>query len=389
MNKIHYVMNLMATDPEFGFGGDGGMLPSTKFVPKKGVSVPIKAAGLNHYYQDINSDGFNAEMQVHLYGTSCSPIPVSCIAHMLDEIYYGLMSARKIAKSKGAKILVGDLVKINKRAARYAPEECWVSGCNPTLDVKTGVFKEVLPDYKKEVMTNGVPLGGHIHFIQPPFTKTGNLSEDIEQGAKFVKFATAVALLPMIMLGFNETKIKRYRMLGLGNFRLPAHGGIEMKDFSGSALGSLPMFALQYTLCRQAFGLYMYSKEAVKAITKAAPFEKIETAVMSGDLNEMDKLLSSVAKIVRQATHEHVNNPYHLYIHENGCAHTLKTKVPLIEFMIKNPDLFVTDDIDAGWGGFKQVRRQDKGIMSSFRSGYNTLINDKKMLHARVVEFSK
>ena len=397
MSRILYSMNCMATDPEFGFGGPQGMLPSTRFVKKKGESELMtwyKGSGNKH---DINSDGFNAEMQVHICDQRENPndlnskiIPkpftVSCIKHMIDAVYYGLKSAREIAAKKKARVLVGDLVQINKRSIKTAPEECWQSGCNPTLSVKTMMFSEVLPDYKQQVISNGVPLGGHIHFITPPFKRTGNLSEDIEQGAAFVKFATAVALLPMILLGFNDTKIKRYKMLGLGNFRLPSHGGLEMKDFSGSALGSIAMFSLQYSLCRTAYCIFTQDRKLADVIASHSSFEAIEQAVMSGDVKKLRRLFAGVAKIVRANCSQHDNNPYMLGLLDVGRVCTSAKKLNMLEFMFDNPKFFVTDDIELGWGRFEIQNVQDKGLKSSFHSGYNRLITDNQTEFMSVVK---
>ena len=159
---------VMSSDPEFGVADEHGLVPGILFLPPKHMSA--YAASARGTYAAVNADVWNGEFQTNLEFARQDGgyRPTSCIAWMIDDYMAALRLANEIAVKHGNKLVAGDLLALSDKWIDQAPDEAWLSGCNPTWNVDTMSLAPVMPNFRDDLIQHGAPLGGHVHFIHWP-----------------------------------------------------------------------------------------------------------------------------------------------------------------------------------------------------------------------------
>ena len=169
----------------------------------------------------------------------------------------------------------------------------------------------------------------------------------------------AVAVLPMLIWGWNEKRRERYNILGLGNFRMPRHGGIEAKDFGGSVLNTILHACAQFGFARNAFNVFE-SPEDTERILKICQWEELRNRVMSGDIEWMRMTYNMVGRYIRNNTGgaDDECSPHSLSMYPNKYPNYV-----LMQFLMDHPEVLI-GSVEQGWGYFKDEDEHNKGFQS-------------------------
>lgn len=352
MSRSYY----MGSDPEFGFmrveeGKEVGLVPCALYLPPK--RKPITAPAFVEQFQGsrghgvrVDHDGWNGEFQHN---------PYACHGWLMDTDYIGLLTAKEQAEKNGFKLFIGDVGRIDASFMPKAPREALESGCNTTLNgFDGGTPCAVLPNFVEVLQTYGCLLGGHIHF---GICNGDSSPLSQQQGVELAKLMLLTSVLPMSIATFTPEQKIRYRVLGVGMFRLPEHG-IEFKDFGSATLRSCIHRAAAYGYARTTMTMYDYafirngsisardfSASTIKSIYSIASPDEAAAALIEGDLDHMWHIYNRIKQAMCSFSEWNGddNSPW--------LPHALTRERPLVddwEMFMKNPNL-AGENLEDGW----------------------------------------
>jgi Phage phiEco32-like COOH.NH2 ligase-type 2 len=237
----------LGTDPEvFVRDSKGGILPSWKFLPKKGKaleiithSIPFLSNG-SYAFHDLYSvkaytDGFQAEIAL---GS-----PTNCIATVGFGIRTGLEMILKAARTLdgGAKLTIENTPDIAQKVLDIESDEHVILGCSPSLNAY-GVLGDLV--YQPRKLRKRFS-GGHIHIATVHAKRIYDYIRMCDRvlGVYFVGAAA----------GIDDPFRRKYYGLP-GEHRLPKYG-FEYRTLSNVWLCHPGIMHLAFNLMRGAIAL--------------------------------------------------------------------------------------------------------------------------------------
>jgi hypothetical protein len=219
------------SDPEIfvehGQGETKSLLPAFRFLPKqkKGVTP------LGTPY----ADGFAVE-----FGTT----QTHCHGYMIDYLRNGLKSARAraVTYDRTAKLTMKNTFAIPKIMMDNAKDEDVALGCTPSLNVY-GDSPDIPHDPRRLDLRFA---GGHIHLGLPEGTSA-------KSRENMVKAMDVLAAIPAVAIFASvDNPIRRNFYGRAGEYRVPAHKGLEYRVLSNGWLASPKLAHLILGLTRSA-----------------------------------------------------------------------------------------------------------------------------------------